>query len=130
MTEKTSPVISDLKPKKPAPMYIDATKFDEESLQDAMKGNIPIKFDWGNKWLKGDEYSHILSNMDSYCKVFNLPKFTPKTHPDSIYMQPESKPLIRINHKLVDGMLYFVKGNTIGSDFGFPRLGIKKRYKW
>jgi len=27
-------------------------------------------------------------------------------------------------------MLYFVKGNTIGSDFGFPRLGIKKKFKW
>ena len=27
-------------------------------------------------------------------------------------------------------MLYFVKGNTIGSEFGFPRLGIKKKYKW
>jgi hypothetical protein len=23
-----------------------------------------------------------------------------------------------------------VRANTIGSDFGFPRLGIKKRYKW
>ena len=27
-------------------------------------------------------------------------------------------------------MIYFVKGNTIGSDFGFPRLAFKKRYKW
>ena len=23
-----------------------------------------------------------------------------------------------------------MRANTIGSDFGFPRLGIKKRYKW
>jgi hypothetical protein len=59
---------------------------EENELQEAIKGNIPIKFDWGNKWLKGDEYSHILANMDTYCKVFNLPKFNPKTHPDSIYM--------------------------------------------
>jgi len=29
-----------------------------------------------------------------------------------------------------DGLLYFVKGNTIGSDFGFPRLGTKKLFKW
>jgi len=26
--------------------------------------------------------------------------------------------------------VYFVRANSIGSDFGFPRLGIKKRYKW
>lgn len=31
---------------------------------------------------------------------------------------------------LIDGQLYFVRGNSIGSEFGFPRLGIKKRYKW
>ena len=31
---------------------------------------------------------------------------------------------------LPDGQVYFVRANTIGSDFGFPRLGIKKRYKW
>jgi len=30
----------------------------------------------------------------------------------------------------VDGLLYFVEGATIGSDFGFPRLGIRKKYKW
>lgn len=26
--------------------------------------------------------------------------------------------------------MYFVEGATIGSDFGFPRLGIRKRFKW
>lgn len=26
--------------------------------------------------------------------------------------------------------MYFVRANSIGSDFGFPRLGIKKRFKW
>ena len=30
----------------------------------------------------------------------------------------------------IDGLLYFVEGATIGSDFGFPRLGIRKRFKW
>jgi hypothetical protein len=29
-----------------------------------------------------------------------------------------------------DGMIYFVKGNSIGSDFGFPRLAFKKKFKW
>ena len=31
---------------------------------------------------------------------------------------------------VLDGQVYFVRANSIGSDFGFPRLGIKKRYKW
>ena len=26
--------------------------------------------------------------------------------------------------------MYFIAGATIGSDFGFPRLGIRKRFKW
>ena len=39
-------------------------------------------------------------------------------HPESIYIDPQ------------DGLLYFVEGATIGSDFGFPRLGIRKRFKW
>lgn len=26
--------------------------------------------------------------------------------------------------------MYFVEGATIGSDFGFPRLGIRKKFKW
>jgi len=30
----------------------------------------------------------------------------------------------------IDGMIYFVKGSSIGSDFGFPRLAFKKKYKW
>ena len=30
----------------------------------------------------------------------------------------------------IDGQVYFVRANSIGSDFGFPRLGIKKKYKW
>jgi hypothetical protein len=29
-----------------------------------------------------------------------------------------------------DGMIYFVKGNGVGSDFGFPRVAKKKRYRW
>jgi hypothetical protein len=46
-------------------------------------------------------------------------------------VQPESKVQYNfVNYFLIDGMLYFVRGNTIGSDFGFPRLGIKKKFKW
>lgn len=35
-----------------------------------------------------------------------------------------------VNILSIDGLLYFVEGATIGSDFGFPRLGIRKRFKW
>ena len=41
---------------------------------------------------------------------------------------------LKVNHLLnlfwIDGMIYFVRGDTIGSDFGFPRLEFKKRFKW
>ena len=37
---------------------------------------------------------------------------------------------INLNFIFIDGLLYFVEGATIGSDFGFPRLGIRKRFKW
>ena len=29
-----------------------------------------------------------------------------------------------------DGMIYFVEGNSVGSEFGFPRVDIKKKYRW
>ena len=32
--------------------------------------------------------------------------------------------------RYVDGTIYFVKGTNIGSEFGFPRNNIKKRYRW
>jgi len=41
----------------------------------------PIYFDWENRWLKGEEYAHILERMDRYCDTFNLSRFEPKTHP-------------------------------------------------
>ncbi len=27
-------------------------------------------------------------------------------------------------------MIYFVKGQSVGSDFGFPRVAKKKKYRW
>lgn len=77
-----------------------------------------IKFDWENKWLKGEEYAHILTNLDLYCKAFNLSKLSAKTHPPSIYTEPQN------------GTVYFVEGNSVGSDFGFPRVDTKKHYRW
>lgn len=47
-----------------------------------------------------------------------MPKLPHKTHPQLIYTEPEN------------GMIYFVEGNSVGSDFGFPRVDMKKRYRW
>ena len=56
-----------------------------------LKIDIPIKFDLENSWLNGEQYSHILRNMDEYCRVFGAEKFDSKTHPASIYTEPKSK---------------------------------------
>ncbi|CDW72180.1 UNKNOWN [Stylonychia lemnae] len=98
--------------------YIRAKNTTESELQEVLRGDTPIELDWQNRWLKGEEYAHILNRIDKYCEVFKLLKYSQKTHPESIYIQPEN------------GMIYFVKGSSIGSDFGFPRLAFKKKYKW
>lgn len=89
-------------------------------MERVLKGGAgkPILFDLQNTWLKGEQYAHILQNQDRYCHVFGVQKYGQKQHPESIYIDPR------------DGLLYFVEGATIGSDFGFPRLGIRKRFKW
>jgi len=48
------------------------------------------KFEWCDKWLKGEEYYHILTHADLYSKVYNLKKYPPKTHPPSTYTNPTS----------------------------------------
>ena len=52
-----------------------------------------------------------------YCKKFGFQKFENKSHPESIYKSPISIFIITI-----DGLIYFVKGKDVGSDFGFPRV--------
>ena|SRR3569833_1485862 len=64
---------------------------DDPQVQEFLRKNIPIKFDWQNKWLKGEEYAHILHHMEEYCRVFSLQKFLPKNHPECIYVEPQSK---------------------------------------
>jgi len=33
--------------------------------------------------------------------------------------------------KIIDGLIYFVRGRGVGQDFGFPRMElIKKKYRW
>lgn len=60
----------------------------------------------------------MLQNMEIYCRDFGMQSFSNKCHPDSIYLEPSN------------GLIYFVEGESIGSDFGFPRVDIKKRYRW
>ena len=57
-----------------------------------------VKFDWENKWLKGEEYAHILKNSDNYTKAYNFKCFPSKTHPKSIYLSPISTPITRRSH--------------------------------
>ncbi len=71
--------------------FLDGTALEESKLQEYIKGDVPIKFDWENKWLKGEEYAHILQHMEAYCRVFSLQKYSQKQHPDSIYIEPQSK---------------------------------------
>lgn len=51
-----------------------------------------------------------------------LKKYTQKKF---IYVQK-----VLLNNKKKDGILYFVEGMSVGSDFGFPRVEIKKKYRW
>lgn len=63
--------------------------------------------------------------MDLYSSIYGFRKFPSKTHPEEIYSQPLSTLNIKI-----DGTIYFVEGTNIGSDFGFPRNNMKKKYRW
>ncbi|CAG9321903.1 unnamed protein product [Blepharisma stoltei] len=84
----------------------------------AKHNNPTTKFDWESKWLTGEEYSYILTNIDSYCAAYNMQRYPSRCHPISIYTKPQN------------GLIYFVKGSSVGSEFGFPRVDIKKRYRW
>jgi hypothetical protein len=35
----------------------------------------PIRYDWDNRWLRGEEYAHILQNMELYREVYGLKCF-------------------------------------------------------
>lgn len=76
------------------------------------------KFEWETRWLKGDEYHYMLTHIDLYSECFKMQKFSKKSHPTEIYLSP------------INGQIYFLQGENIENDFGFPRLDIKKAYKW
>ena len=47
--------------------WVDATHVTDDQLRELLKTNLPLRFDWENKWLRGDQYAHMLNNIDSYC---------------------------------------------------------------
>ena len=51
----------------------------------------PLRFDWENKWLRGDQYAHMLNHIDGYRAAFGMHKMAEKQHPENIYLEPESK---------------------------------------
>jgi len=52
---ETSPILKGLKSAKSG------------SPDNVLASKDPIRFDWENKWLKGEEYAHMLRNIDQYC---------------------------------------------------------------
>ena len=72
--------------------WIDAVDIHEDTLKEYLKTNRPLRFDWENKWLRGDQYAHMLNNIDAYCKSFSgMAKLGEKQHPENIYLEPLSK---------------------------------------
>jgi hypothetical protein len=72
--------------------YFDARNVeDDDMIRSLLRGNLPVRFDWENKWLRGDQYAHMLNNIDAYRATFGMPKLGEKQHPENIYVQPESK---------------------------------------
>ena len=84
-------------------MYHDARAVPDDQLRMLLTGSKPLRFDWENKWLRGDQYAHMLNHIDAYCAAFGMEKLGEKQHPENIYTQPESKcpsQLIHV-HKLL-----------------------------
>jgi hypothetical protein len=69
----------------------EGTNCSDEEMSELLKSPHPVRFDTKNKWMKGEQYQHILVNLNQYCRAFGLHKFEQKTHPDSIYTEPVSK---------------------------------------
>jgi hypothetical protein len=65
---------------------LDETNRDE--LKQLLETGELVKFDWKDKWLKGEEYLYMLANQARYAEALNIPIFELKMHPDSIYTAP------------------------------------------
>jgi hypothetical protein len=71
--------------------WVDCVNISEERLKGLLVTNRPLRFDWENKWLRGDQYAHMLNNIDGYGQAFGMPKLAEKQHPENIYLEPQSK---------------------------------------
>ena len=71
--------------------WIDATNVSENMLRELLKTDKALRFDWENKWLRGDQYAHMLNHIDEYKEHFGMPKLAEKQHPENIYLEPQSK---------------------------------------
>ena len=69
------------------PGCVDTRKLDnDQMLKQLFNAGKPLRFDWENKWLRGDQYAHILTHIDQYCQTFGFTKFAQKMHPENIYI--------------------------------------------
>ena len=59
-------------------LYNDARTISDDQLRALLCSPKPLRFDWENKWLRGDQYAHMLNNIDSYCAAFNMRKLAEK----------------------------------------------------
>ena len=71
--------------------WVDAVDVSEDTLRELLKTTKPLRFDWENKWLRGDQYAHMLNNIDGYREAFGMEKLGEKQHPENIYLEPQSK---------------------------------------
>jgi len=73
----------------------------------------------------------------------NLKIIIRKTIPSAFMKTPEVLNLLRLalylyfwSYYLIksifnaDGLIYFIEGNSVNSDFGFPRVNQKKKFRW
>jgi len=59
--------------------YFDSRNIADDDVQrQLLRTNLPIRFDWENKWLRGDQYAHMLNNIDAYQAAFGMQKMREK----------------------------------------------------
>jgi hypothetical protein len=65
--------VYDLYNNTPTQNFVDSRYIeDEDEMRKVLRGSKPIRFDWENKWLRGDQYAHMLYNLDNYSAVFGM----------------------------------------------------------
>jgi hypothetical protein len=44
----------------------------DDLIKQLMSAGKPLRFDWENKWLRGDQYAHMLTHISEYCSTFGF----------------------------------------------------------